>query len=160
MKKSIVNYLKEKSMYFYIEISAVVIIIIVLIAFFVPKQISKIDDYKRETDISNAVILGQAAENIISNNNDFKNYSVDYLNINKKVDINSDAVEDNFINLLIEELDNCDIKEIPHIKHKKGGYSHFSITIDNNEVCVYASNSDNTKDLQLYPEQVNETTQE
>ncbi|GKX31910.1 hypothetical protein SH1V18_43900 [Vallitalea longa] len=160
MKKSLINYLKDKNMYFYIEISAVVIILILLIAFFVPKQISKIDNYKRETDISNAVILGQAAENIINNNNDFKNYSVNNLNINKKVDINSDAVEDNFINLLIEELDGFDIKEIPHIKLKKGGYSHFSITIYKNKVYVYVSNGDNTNNLQLYPEQVDKITKE
>lgn len=151
MKKRMVNYLKNKSTYFYVEVVFIIILLTVIIAIFVPRQISKIDRLKRETDISNATLLGHAAENIIKNNNKYKNYSIGKLNINKEVDINSNVIDNDFINALIKELEGFKINKLPILKMKKGGYTHFSISIDNDNVYVYADNGDDTKDLQLYP---------
>lgn len=151
MKKRMVNYLKNKSTYFYVEVAVVIVILTVLIAIFVPRQIRKIDKLKRDTDISNATLLGNAAENIIKSNDEFKNYSIDKLNINKEVVVNSEDIDDKFINELINEFKDFKINQLPIIKMKKGGYTHFSISIDNNNVYVYADNGDDTKDLQLYP---------
>lgn len=149
MKKCIVNYLKNKSTYFYVEVTLVIVILIVLVAIFVPRQISKIDRLRRNTDISNATLLGHAAECIIKSNDEFNNYSIDKLNINKKVVVNSNDKDDNFINALIKELKRFKIYKLPIIKMKKGGYTHFSISIDNNNVYIYADKG--TKDIQLYP---------
>ncbi|MCT4687087.1 hypothetical protein [Vallitalea sp.] len=156
MKKRLGNYLKNKSTYFYVEAVVVIVILTVLIAIFVPRQINKIYKLKRNTDISNATLLGHAAENIIKSNDEFKNYFIDKLNVNKEVIVNSEDIDDRFINALIKELKGFKINQLPIIKMKKGGYTHFSISIDNNNnVNVYADNSDDTKDLQLYPKKYN-----
>jgi hypothetical protein len=151
MIKAIGNYFKNKSELFYIEVITVLVIIAICIGFIIPKQIHKINQFKKNTDISNATIIGSAAENIIKNNEGFMNYETEKLNINKQIDINSEMIDDKFIRALIKEIKNFNIDKLPTLKYKKNGYNHFSITIKENKVSVYANNKNVEKDLRMYP---------
>lgn len=157
MKRLMKNFWKNEDGFSYTELIVILAILVLLLGFAVPSQIRKIDDSKRETDQSNATLIGNSVVRIIKDNDRFKDYTTTKLNVNNELATNSETLDDDFINTLLKEFNQFKIDNIPNIKYKKGGYDCFSVTIAENKVYVYADDVDNGEDseeLELYSSDV------
>ncbi|MCT4598102.1 MAG: hypothetical protein N4A50_09535 [Vallitalea sp.] len=148
MRKIISNFLKNKSRSTIIEIIVVIVVLLILIVTAVPNQIKKIDNSKKETDVANATLIGNAVAKIINQEDAYNNYSVNKLNISHSIP-DKKSLDEELIEELIQEFNKFDM-EIPTLKYRKGGFKHFSVTVDKNNIIVYAHNKNVSKSVELF----------
>lgn len=151
MRKLINNFFNNKSRFIIMEIIIVIVLLLVLIGIAVPSQIRKIDNSKKETDIANATLIGNAVAKIINQKEKYNIYSVTKLNISTSTHLTTDpkSLDEQLIEDLISEFNKFEIK-IPTIKYRKGGFKYFSVTVDEGTVIVYAHNKNESKSLKLF----------